>query len=212
MTDLQEVSRNMILGQLLPANVTDTQIIDAMTAIDRRQFAPASEAHNAYHDNIIWLGKERYLLPPKILAQLIDAAEFRQSDKVLDIACADGYSTAVLSQLVAQVYAVESLSDFCSKAHYLLKSLSLENAIVIENPLEIGHPDEGPYDVIFIGVAISELPESLLGQLKEDGYVVFIKRISQHHCHMIRARKNGRQLRYENLGDCFLPKLKETVL
>ena len=43
---------------------------------------------------------------------------------------------------------------------------------MIEGPLEHGHPEGAPYDVLIVDGAIEELPSTLAGQVKDGGRIV----------------------------------------
>ena len=55
-----------------------------------------------------------------------------------------------------------------------LSSLECDNAVVVEGPLKEGYAAEGPFDVIFLGGSVEELPEALLNQLKVGGRLVAV--------------------------------------
>ena len=52
-------------------------------------------------------GSPRYLLPPMVLAKILQSAGLSQSDHALDIGGATGYSAAVLAQICGKVEALE---------------------------------------------------------------------------------------------------------
>jgi protein-L-isoaspartate(D-aspartate) O-methyltransferase len=45
---------------------------------------------------------------------------------------------------------------------------------VLEGPLAAGVPDEAPFDVILLNGAVTEVPQTLLDQLKDGGRLVAI--------------------------------------
>ena len=49
----------------------------------------------------------RRLLKPMVLAKMMQAAAVKESDHVLDVGCATGYSSAVLARLARSVVALE---------------------------------------------------------------------------------------------------------
>ena len=53
------------------------------------------------------IGDGRALLKPMVLAKLIQAAQVRGGDHVLDVGCGTGYSSAVLARLAGSVVALE---------------------------------------------------------------------------------------------------------
>jgi protein-L-isoaspartate(D-aspartate) O-methyltransferase len=104
-----------------------------------------------------------------VLGRLLQEVAVGPNDIVLDVGCATGYSTAILSRLAATVVALESDHDLAARANSLLTELSADNAVVVEGPMSEGYASQGPYDVIWIGGAVAEVPAALTEQLAEGG-------------------------------------------
>src|ERR1700728_349143 len=100
MFDTATARRMMVDGQVRTADVTNLDLIEAMLAVPRELFVPQAVAGQAYLDSDITVGKGRALLKPMVLAKLIQAAQVSGADHVLDVGCATGYSSAVLSRVV----------------------------------------------------------------------------------------------------------------
>ena len=47
--------------------------------------------------------------------------------------------------------------------------------VVVTGPLAAGYASEAPYDVIFVGGSVEQVPEALLAQLKEGGRLVAVE-------------------------------------
>ncbi len=107
MFDTATARRMMVDGQVRTADVTNLDLIAAMLAVPRELFVPPAVAGQAYLDSDITVGKGRALLKPMVLAKLIQAAQVSGADHVLDVGCATGYSSAVLSRVVGSVVALE---------------------------------------------------------------------------------------------------------
>lgn len=192
----------------------DEGIVEALGNVPREQFVPEHLRGSAYIDEDLPVGKGRYLLAPLVLAKMLALAEIRKTDKVLDVGCATGYSTAVLGQLAEKVVAVEEQMELAEKARQLLTRLHIPNAEVITGPLAPGYPGSGPYDVIFINGAIQALPDALVVQLTEGGRLVAVESISLHPgkvaCgagRVILCRKTGGQLFRKAVFDASVPLL-----
>ncbi|RVC92349.1 protein-L-isoaspartate O-methyltransferase, partial [Mesorhizobium sp. M2A.F.Ca.ET.029.05.1.1] len=50
-----------------------------------------------------------------------------------------------------------------------------ENVTVATGPLPQGHAAKAPYNVIFVGGSVEEVPPALLDQLAEDGRLVVVE-------------------------------------
>ncbi|RMD88773.1 MAG: protein-L-isoaspartate O-methyltransferase [Alphaproteobacteria bacterium] len=168
--------RSMISGQILPNRVHDPRVLDAMESVPREHFVPKCLRGVAYVDEDLAVAPRRYLLEPMILARLLSEAEITPGDTVLDIACATGYSTAVLARLAETVVAVEEESELAAQASEKLAALGVDNAVVLEAPLTAGAPKEAPFDVILINGAVEVIPEALTDQLGEGGRLVCVRR------------------------------------
>jgi len=166
--------RNMVESQIRPNKVTDNRLIDAITSVERERFVPAALKNVAYVDEDIPIGNGRYLMEPMIFARLLQVAAVQPNDIVLEVGCGVGYSTAVLARLAEKVVAVESEPELATRAAAALKELAVDNAAVLQGPLAAGGPDRGPYSLIFIGVGIAQVPDSIVGQIAEGGRLVAV--------------------------------------
>jgi protein-L-isoaspartate(D-aspartate) O-methyltransferase len=175
MLDTAAQRANMVAAQLRPNDVTDSRLRDAMLTVPRERFVPAAFAPVAYMEGDIPLAPGRVLLEPRCFAKLLQLAGVGPNDRVLDIACGTGYSTAILSFLAAEVVALEDNAELAAQAQGNLQTLGLANARVITGTLTAGCPKDAPFDVIFLNGAIAREPEELLAQLGDGGRLVAIR-------------------------------------
>jgi protein-L-isoaspartate(D-aspartate) O-methyltransferase len=175
MIDFEQARATMVVSQLRTDKVTDRRILAAFAALPRERFMPPAKRELAYSDASleVWPsldgGPARFLLPPVVLARLIQLASVEANDAMLDIGCATGYSTAVLAHLARSVTAVEAEPELAAAARDNLLALGIGNATVLDGELARGAPDAGPFDVILLNGSVSEVPDALLAQLKEGG-------------------------------------------
>lgn len=174
MADFAVARQNMVLGQLEPSQVTDPSVIEAMASVFREAFVPSHLAGVAYVDEDLEIAPGRYVIEPVVLARMLQAADIKPGDLVLDIGCGTGYSTAVLARLAATVVALENESDLAARATETLARLAVDNAAVVTGPLALGMAAQGPYDVIVLQGAVPDLPAALGEQLADDGRLVAV--------------------------------------
>lgn len=172
--------KNMVESQVRPSDVTDRRIIRAMLELPRERFVPERFRSLAYMDGPVSLsaadvgGPRRALLPARVLAKLIQAAEIAETSAVLDVGTGTGYGAAVLAQLTGSVVALESDATLLAAAREALPAVGADKVALVEGELSRGWPNEGPYDAILIEGAIETIAPELLDQLKDGGRLVAI--------------------------------------
>ena len=174
MIDFAAAREAMVDRQVRPADVTLYPIIEAMLAVPREDFVPASWRPVAYLGEHVPIAAGRVLLDPRVFAKLLDALNPGPSDLVLDLGCGYGYSTAVLARMAEAVVALEEDPGLAAEAEALLAAHAVDNAVVQTGPLALGDPDHGPFDAILVEGAIETLPETVAGQLKPGGRIAAI--------------------------------------
>src|SRR5579863_908739 len=112
--DFAQLRRTMVDCQIRTFGVTDRAVIARFLEVPREDFVPPQSKALAYSDLALKIGTAepggvpRRLLAPMVLARLVQEAEMSVADKVLDIACGTGYSTAILAGLAKEVTALEA--------------------------------------------------------------------------------------------------------
>jgi protein-L-isoaspartate(D-aspartate) O-methyltransferase len=106
---------------------------------------------------------------------MVQLAEIRQTDFVLDVGCGTGYSAAVLSRLASSVVALDSDPALAEAAATKLSSLGYDNVAVVQGALPEGYKAEAPYDVIFLEGSVDKLPQTLFDQLKDGGRLIAVQ-------------------------------------
>ena len=112
--DSKAQRQTMVDCQIRTFEVTDQLVIDRFASVPRERFLPDVFRDLAYSDIGFTASRSqgrttRYLLPPLILARLIQGGRVGSSDRVLDVAGGSGYSAAILAgSRPASVEALES--------------------------------------------------------------------------------------------------------
>ena len=181
---------NMVEAQIRTANVTDPRIHAAIGAVAREKFVPHAARALAYADVPVAVAPGRFLLDPRSFAKLLQLAAIQGSDRVLDVACGTGYSSAVLARLSAGVVALEQDADLVRVASELLAN-AVGKVEVVQGGLIEGVKGQAPFDVIFVNGAIEHAPETLLGQLAEGGRLVTVMRQDGQCRAWLFVRENG---------------------
>jgi protein-L-isoaspartate(D-aspartate) O-methyltransferase len=165
----------MVEGQIRTSDVTDKRITSVMGRLERERFVPDDKRALAYADLCVEVKPGRFLPDPRSFAKLLQLAEIQESDRVLDVACATGYSSAVLSTMSADVVALEEDEALARFAAPILRSVDKRGRLFgVVGPHKDGAPTQAPFDVIFVNGAVEEIPAAWVNQLKEGGRLVVI--------------------------------------
>ena len=165
MSEFSTARQKMVDGQVRPSDVTDLRILDAMLAVPREDFVPPAQRPIAYLDLDIEVSAagtaKRYLIKPVVLAKMIQAASIAETDRVLVVGCATGYSAAIVAHLAGEVFATEPDSSLASAAKANLSQIGITNVTIANAEAAAGDLGHGPYDVIILDGATEVEPTAL---------------------------------------------------
>ena len=180
MLDFAAARRMMVEGQVRTSDVTDVRIIAAMLELPRERFVPETSRDLAYLDLDVPITAAagarhaRRLLKPMVLAKLVQAAAVTADDRVLDVGCGTGYSSALLARLACAIVALEQDPALAALAGDNLRAVGASNVTIATGPLIEGWQPAAPYDVIFVNGATEIVPTALCRQLKDGGRLVAV--------------------------------------
>tara|TARA_Y100001960_G_scaffold176306_1_gene184879 strand:+ start:297 stop:953 length:657 start_codon:yes stop_codon:yes gene_type:complete len=167
MSDFDIARENMIHNQLMANNVVDEHILEAFRVIPKEIFLPFDKKPKAYIDEDIELMNDRYLIEPRVMANIIKLSGVKKNHIIMDLACSTGYTSAVLSKLSKKVYGIDNKEDFLEEASVNIKKLNINNVHFInKNPI-IGIKKK--FDIIYIFGGVENIPIGLFESLKNDG-------------------------------------------
>jgi protein-L-isoaspartate(D-aspartate) O-methyltransferase len=195
MSGFSTARQKMVDGQVRPSDVTDIRIIDAMLEVPREAFVPENKRALAYLDLDLEVGEggaaKRYLIKPAVLAKMLQAAEIKETDRVLVVGCATGYAAAVIAKYVGQVTATESDPALAAKAGDILSQVGAAKVEVHTAAAAEGDPANAPFDVIVLNGATEIVPERLYAQLRDGGRLVGVFAMSHPQRATIVTRSRG---------------------
>lgn len=167
--DFVAARSTMVESQIRPNQVVDDLVIAALTQVPREAFVPKAMTGVAYVDEDIPLGGGRHMMEPLIVARLLQAAAVTPTDVALDVGCGTGYVSAILAHMVSTVVGLECDAELAATATETLVHLDINTVTVVEGPLAMGYAEQAPYDVIFFGGAVDQVPTVITDQLAEGG-------------------------------------------
>ncbi|MDT8428632.1 MAG: protein-L-isoaspartate(D-aspartate) O-methyltransferase [Pseudomonadales bacterium] len=167
-------TRERMVGRLLEQGIKDWAVLDIMRNTPRHLFLDEALSHRAYEDVALPIGYSQTISQPYVVARMTEAvlAGGHKPEKVLEIGTGCGYQTAVIAQLVGQVYSVERIRPLLEKARRNLGVLKLRNIEFKHADGSLGWADKGPFDAIIAAAAPQQVPAELLEQLAPDGRLI----------------------------------------
>ena len=191
--------RNMVESQIRPSDVTDRRITAAMTTVPREAFLPTKLSALAYSDESLPIAPGREILPPRVLAKLIQLCEIDSNDNVLVIS-ETGYAAALVAQLAEKVVALLPNEESVTSAREALSASGVANVVAVGGPAPSGWAANAPYDVVLVEGGVEQVPEGLKSQIRESGRLVAIatndgigRAVELHRRGDIFARREGFQ-------------------
>src|SRR5215472_18601373 len=122
---------SMVEQQLRRRGITDQRVLEAMRSVPRHEFVSRQDWPQAYADHPVVIAEQQTTSQPYIIAAMLQAAEIKPDDRVLEIGAGSGYQTALLAELAGQVFAVERYPTLSANAQRVLQRLACFNATII---------------------------------------------------------------------------------
>jgi protein-L-isoaspartate(D-aspartate) O-methyltransferase len=172
MTDYAAEREAMVERQLRRRGISEQPILDAFRAVPREAFISDEYAHLAYGDHPLPIEAGQTISQPYIVALMIQAADIKPGDKVLEVGAGSGYAAAVISRIAAKVIAIERQHDLVEIARERIERLGYDNVEIVEGDGTRGCPGEAPFDAILAAASGSHIPKALIEQLAPGGRLV----------------------------------------
>lgn len=207
MIDYALARERMVQEQLVRRGINDTRVLQVMARVPRHLFLESELRDQAYEDHPLPIGANQTISQPYMVALMAEALELKGTERVFEVGTGSGYLAAVLSELCAEVFSVETIEKLASKARNLLTSLGYRHVSVLIGDGTLGWEEHSPYDAVVISAAAPCIPRPLLDQLRTPGYLVFPMGEKELQT-LVRIRKDKAGIREEYLGECQFVKLK----
>ncbi len=165
---------NMIEQQIRPGYVLDERVLSVLESISRTQFIDEDMHGLAYADTALPIGHGQTMLPPVLVARLLQALQVQPTDSVLEIGTGTGYLTALLATLAAHVVSVEIYPELSAEADSNLAAASIDNITLQVGDAAQSWPLTDRVDAIISTAAWVSVPDAYFQSLKIGGRMVAI--------------------------------------
>ena len=195
----------MVEEQLIPRGIKEPPVLNAFRKVPREKFVPFERRDNSYDDFPLPIGEEQTISQPYIVALMTETLALKGEEKVLEIGTGSGYQTAIIAEIVEEIYTVERIIPLAQRAKKTLKELGYTTIKIKVGDGTEGWEEFSPYDAIIVTAAAPKLPQSLIKQLNKSGRLI-IPLGNLYSQELILYEKKMGKLMTRNFGGCrFVP-------
>ncbi|MHA1134751.1 MAG: protein-L-isoaspartate(D-aspartate) O-methyltransferase [Alphaproteobacteria bacterium] len=162
----------MVARHLGARGISDPQVLRAMGEVPREAFVSEPLAEFAYEDAPLPIEAGQTISQPYIVARMVELAELRPGDNVLEVGAGSGYAAAIMGRIAEKVYAIERHEELARLAQAREAKLGYDNVEIICADGTKGWPEAAPFDAIMVSAGGPKIPETLKQQLAVGGRLV----------------------------------------
>lgn len=152
--------------------VTDERVLAAVATVPRHLFVEPASLARAYENHALPVRCGQTISQPLVVAAMTQWLLPRPDSRVLEVGTGSGYQTAILAQLVAEVYSIEYHERLHAVASQRLDNLDLQNVCLRRGDGYDGWPEAAPFDGIIVTCRVDAVPPPLIAQLAEGARLV----------------------------------------
>lgn len=171
-SSFDEERKGMVELQIRRRGIKDKKALEAMLKVPRHLFVPEQMKELAYGDEPLPIGEGQTISQPYIVAYMTEALKLTGKERVLEIGTGSGYQTAILAEIIKEVYTVELIPELSRRAQKVLAELGYKNIKFLIGDGTRGWPEFAPYDAILVSAAPATVPRALAEQLKVKGRMI----------------------------------------
>ncbi|MBD46837.1 MAG: protein-L-isoaspartate O-methyltransferase [Rhodospirillaceae bacterium] len=144
----------------------------ALELVPRHAFVSDQDQALAYANRPLSIGHGQTISQPYIVALMTVLLELEPGHRVLEVGTGCGYQTAILAELVDQVFTIEVVSELAAKAKEKLNYLGYNTIDFQTGNGREGWLEKAPFQAILVTAASGSIPLALVDQLDLGGRMV----------------------------------------
>ncbi len=146
----------------------------AFLRVPREEFVRPEDRRDAYADTPLPIGEGQTISAPSMIAIMLEEADLRPGERVLEVGTGSGYHAALLAALVGaeHVVSIERLPALAAWGRRNLDRAGFPAVRVVTGDGSLGCPEHAPYACIMATAGAPRIPAAWPGQLSEHGRIV----------------------------------------
>ena len=173
---LPSMTSQQLIEKLISEKTLQTpRIIEALKAIDRKDFVLPEDKNRAYEDQPLPVGYGATISQPTTVAIMLEKLQPQPANKIMEIGTGSGYLTALLAQISGdsgQVFSIEYIPELKEFAASNLKKYNFKNISLFTGDGKLGLNEYKPFDRIISSASSDRIPRAWKNQLKIGGRIV----------------------------------------
>jgi protein-L-isoaspartate(D-aspartate) O-methyltransferase len=191
-----------------PLAIISSEVLAVMVKVPRHKFVLEKYINYAYDDTALSIDCQQTISQPYIVALMTSLLDLNNTSKVLEIGTGSGYQTAILANLVNNVFTIEVIPELSKKAKKILASLGYKNIFYSCRNGKSGWKKHAPFDAIIVTAAAhTEVLPNLISQLKVNGKLVIPleEENGKQYLYLISKMSNGSIVKKNIMPVRFVP-------
>ena len=202
----ESLREEMVRSQIEARGIKAPKVLAAFRRVPRHLFVSEALRDQAYGDYPLPIGEQQTISQPYIVAEMTQALDLSEDDRILEIGTGSGYQAAILAQIVYRVYTIERKRSLYLQARRLFDRLHYHNIVMKYADGTKGWQEESPFNGIVVTAGAPQIPDVLVDQLAEGGRLV-VPVGNQHTQELVKIFREDQNIRQTNLGGCRFVKL-----
>lgn len=165
--------REKLVETVREKGISDEAVLKALLKVPRHLFMPESYSlEEVYTDTPQPIGYGQTISQPYTVAFQTQLLNVEANDKILEIGTGSGYQASILVELGAHVFSIERQQALFSVSKIKLTELGYGQIHLFYGDGMAGLAPYAPFDKIIVTAAASEIPQTLIKQLRIGGIMV----------------------------------------
>lgn len=166
-------TRQRLVERLRAQGIRDERVLAAMLKVPRHLLVDEALASRAYEDTALPIGYGQTISRPYVVALMTQTLLAAGTPRrVLEVGTGSGYQTAVLAELVPEIFTVERIEPLMRRSRQQLRQLGYRNVHFRLSDGSWGWQAHSPFEAILVTAAPAEIPPALREQLAPQGRMV----------------------------------------
>ncbi len=200
-----------LIDTLRKEGIRDERVLTAMASVPRHLFLEKAFEEWAYQNVAFPIGCDQTISQPLTVAIQSSLLDIRKGDTVLEVGTGSGYQACILFLLGAKVYTIERQRILFEHTDKVLRDMGYGAIRTFLGDGYEGLPMFAPFDRILVTAGASDLPETLMSQVKAGGHLVIPIGDEQSQTMWRYTKREDGTVRQEAFGKFkFVPFLKGT--